>query len=99
MVVRVHNDRGSCLAGAVLSDDLMPGVVRLSTGAWWDPVQPGLSGTLDRHGNPNVLTADRPCSRLSQGPSALSALVDVEPYDGPLPEVLAFAPPSIVPPG
>jgi biotin/methionine sulfoxide reductase len=95
MIVRVYNERGSCLAGAVLSDDVMPGVVQLSTGAWWDPVQPGLSGTLDRHGNPNVLTADRPCSRLSQGPSALSALVDVELYDGPLPDVLAFAPPKL----
>ncbi|QNP68806.1 molybdopterin-dependent oxidoreductase [Streptomyces roseirectus] len=94
-VVRVHNDRGSCLAGAVLSDDVMPGVVQLSTGAWWDPVRPGTSGTLDRHGNPNSLTADRPCSRLSQGPSALSALVDVEVHDGPLPEVRAFTPPRL----
>ncbi|WP_239770585.1 molybdopterin dinucleotide binding domain-containing protein [Streptomyces sp. CL12-4] len=95
MIVRVYNDRGSCLAGAVLSDDVMPGVVQLSTGAWWDPVQPGLSGTMDRHSNPNVLTADRPCSRLSQGPSALSALVDVELYGDPLPEVLAFTPPHL----
>ncbi|GAB2855793.1 molybdopterin guanine dinucleotide-containing S/N-oxide reductase [Actinocorallia aurea] len=95
MIVRVHNDRGSCLAAAVLSDDVMPGVVQLSTGAWWDPVRPGRSGTLDRHSNPNVLTADRPCSKLSQGPSALSALVDVERYDGPLPEVLAFSPPGL----
>jgi biotin/methionine sulfoxide reductase len=95
MIVRVHNDRGSCLAGAVLSDDVMPGVIQLSTGAWWDPAQPGRSGTLDRHGNPNTLTADRGCSRLSQGPSAHSALVDVEPYDGPLPDVLAFAPPPL----
>lgn len=95
MIVRVHNERGSCLAGAVLSDDVMPGVVQLSTGAWWDPVQPGLSGTLDRHGNPNSLTADRGCSRLSQGPSAHSALVDIEVYDGPLPDVLAFAPPHL----
>lgn len=97
MIVRVHNDRGGCLAGAVLSEDVMPGVVQLSTGAWWDPVRPGLSGTLDRHGNPNALTADRPCSRLSQGPSAHSALVDVEPHDGPLPELLAFSPPIIGP--
>ncbi|MFJ4621008.1 molybdopterin-dependent oxidoreductase [Streptomyces sp. NPDC088812] len=95
MIVRVHNDRGSCLAGAILSDDVMPGVIQLSTGAWWDPAQPGQSGTLDHHGNPNTLTADRPCSRLSQGPSAHSALVDVEPYDGPVPEVLAFTPPPL----
>ncbi|SDF36042.1 biotin/methionine sulfoxide reductase [Lentzea fradiae] len=98
MVVRVHNDRGSCLAGAIVSDDLMPGVVQLSTGAWWDPVQPGETGTLDRHGNPNVLTADRPCSRLSQGPSAHSVLVDVERHDGPLPDVLAFTPPGLARP-
>ncbi|MFC5183658.1 molybdopterin-dependent oxidoreductase [Actinomadura harenae] len=95
MIVRVYNDRGSCLAGVVVSDDVMQGVIQLSTGAWWDPVQPGRSGTLDRHSNPNVLTADRPCSRLSQGPSALSALVDVERYDGPLPDVLAYSPPSL----
>ncbi|HEX7307175.1 molybdopterin-dependent oxidoreductase, partial [Lentzea sp.] len=94
MIVRVHNDRGSCLAGAILSDDVMPGVVQLSTGAWWDPVEPGRSGTLDRHGNPNSLTGDRPCSRLSQGPSAHSVLVEVERYDEPLPDVLAFTPPE-----
>ncbi|MFF4340690.1 molybdopterin-dependent oxidoreductase [Kitasatospora sp. NPDC001540] len=94
-VVRVFNDRGSCLAGAVLSADVMPGVVQLSTGAWWDPERPGASGTLDRHGNPNSLTADRPCSRLSQGPSALSALVEVELHGDPLPDVLAFVPPEI----
>lgn len=95
VIVRIYNDRGSCLAGAVLSDDVMPGVVQLSTGAWWDPVQPGTSGTLDRHSNPNVLTADRPCSRLSQGPSAHSALVDIERYDAPVPDVLAYSPPSL----
>ncbi|GAA2093638.1 molybdopterin guanine dinucleotide-containing S/N-oxide reductase [Kitasatospora saccharophila] len=94
-VVRLHNDRGSCLAGAVLSDEVRPGVVQLSTGAWWDPVRPGRGGSLDRHGNPNSLTADRPCSRLSQGPSALSALVEVELHDEPLPDVLAFVPPPI----
>jgi biotin/methionine sulfoxide reductase len=50
---------------------------------------------LDRHGNPNTLTGDRGCSRLSQGPSAHSALVDVEVYDGPVEEVLAFTPPHL----
>ncbi|MFG2325808.1 molybdopterin-dependent oxidoreductase [Streptomyces sp. NPDC048568] len=95
LIVRVFNDRGSCLAGAIVSDAVMPGVIQLSTGAWWDPAQPGRSGTLDRHGNPNTLTGDRGCSRLSQGPSAHSALVDVEVYDKPLEEVLAFTPPHL----
>jgi hypothetical protein len=43
----------------------------------------------------NVSAADRPCSRLSQGPSALSALVDVELYGDSLPDVLAFTPPNL----
>ncbi|GHA49433.1 biotin transporter BioY [Streptomyces spiroverticillatus] len=95
MIVRVFNDRGSCLAGAILSDAVMPGVLQLSTGAWWDPSRPGRSGTLDRHGNPNTLTGDRGCSRLSQGPSAHSALVDIEVYEGPAETVLAFTPPHL----
>ena len=50
-------------------------VVQLATGAWYDPVEPGRIGSLDRHGNPNLLTQDKGASRLSQGPSAQSALV------------------------
>jgi biotin/methionine sulfoxide reductase len=37
-VVRVFNDRGACLAGAVLIWGIRRGVVRLPTGAWFDPV-------------------------------------------------------------
>ena len=48
---------------------------------------------LDRHGNPNVLTHDRRTSRLSQGPAAQSALVQVERYDGTVPEIRAYDPP------
>ncbi|MGD9869186.1 MAG: molybdopterin-dependent oxidoreductase, partial [Hyphomicrobiales bacterium] len=57
-VVRVFNDRGQCLAGLVISDALREGVVQLSTGAWYDPAEPGVAGSLDKHGNPNVLTRD-----------------------------------------
>lgn len=32
-VVRLFNDFGACLAGAVPSDDVRPGVVQLSAGA------------------------------------------------------------------
>src|SRR5262249_32895810 len=76
--VRIFNDRGACLAGAVVSGDLRAGVVALATGAWFDPVDPGVSGTLERHGNPNVLTADRGTSRLAQGSTAGTTLVQVE---------------------
>lgn len=92
-VVLVHNDRGSCLVGLRLDDAVRVGVVQLSTGAWFDPVSP----ELEAHGNPNVLTHDRGTSRLSQGPAAQSALVQVDRYDGALPEVRTLTPPPIRP--
>ncbi len=94
-VVRVFNDRGACLAGLILSDTVMPGVVQLSTGAWYDPLEPGVVGSLCKHGNPNVLTRDKGTSRLGQGPSAHSTLVEVEKFEGPLPPITAFTPPPI----
>jgi biotin/methionine sulfoxide reductase len=92
-VVRVFNDRGAFLAGAVVTDAVMEQVAQISTGAWYDPVTPG---GLDAHGNPNVATADRPASRLSQACAALSTLVEIEKYDGPLPPIRAFRPPVIL---
>ncbi len=95
-VVRVYNDRGTCLAGVRLDDGVRPGVVVLPTGAWYDPLQPGEIGTLDKHGNPNVLTLDRGTSKLTQGCSAQTALVEVELFVGVLPLVTAFDPPRFV---
>ncbi|HMN88177.1 MAG TPA: molybdopterin-dependent oxidoreductase, partial [Bauldia sp.] len=94
-VVRVFNDRGAILAGAVVSDAIRPGVVQIATGAWYDPEHPGEIGSLDKHGNPNVLTPDRGTSRLAQGPSAQSTLVEVERWTGPVPPVTAFDPPLV----
>ena len=91
-VVCVSNHRGQCLAGAVVSDDIRPGVVFLWTGAWYDP-DLAHPRHRDRHGNPNVLTHDLRTSRLSQGPAAQSALVEVKKHLGPLPKVQAFDPP------
>lgn len=90
-LVRVYNDRGACLAGARLDAGLMAGVVIMATGAWSDP-----DGRLDRHGNPNVLTADIGTSRLAQGPSAQSALVDIERYEAPAPAMRAWEVPTLV---
>ena len=95
-VVRVFNDRGALLAGVVLTESLLPGVVQLSTGAWYDPEDPLHAGSLDKHGNPNVLTVDKGTSQLGQGPVAHSALVEVEPWTGPLPPVTAFDQPRFL---
>ena len=86
--------RGACLAGAVVSDAVAPGCVQMATGAWADLTPEG----LDRHGNVNVLTLDKPTSRLAQGPVAQTALVRVEKVAGPPPPMRAFDPPEIWPP-
>ena len=90
-VVRLFNDRGSCLAGITLTEDVRPGVVQLSTGAWYDPDPDDPS--FCRHGNPNVLTADRPSSALSQGNTGQLAMVEIEPYAAAPPEVSVHRPP------
>ena len=94
-VVRVYNDRGACLAGANLSDAIMPGVVQLFAGAWYDPERPGEPGSLDKHGNSNVLTRDRGTSSLSQATTAHTTLVEVERFVDPAPPVTAFEPPEL----
>ena len=92
-VVEVFNARGRCLAAAVLSDKIMPGAVRMSTGAWFDP-DPETG--LERHGNPNVLTLDIGTSSLSQGCAAHTCLVEVRgPVNEPAP-VRAFEPPELI---
>jgi len=74
-LVRVFNSRGACLARAHLSAGIRDGVVALPTGAWHEP---GPDGT-DRQGNPNVLTRDQGTSRLGQGSSAHTTLVEIVP--------------------
>ena len=95
-IVRIFNARGSCLAGVVIADHIRAGVVQLSTGAWFDPAEPGTIGSACKHGNPNILTMDKGTSRLAQGPIAHSCLVEIERAQGELPSVTAFAPPAVL---
>ncbi len=95
-LVRVYNDRGACLAGACVTDDVRPGVAQLATGAWYDPHDPAEVGSIDLHGNPNVLTRNKGTSRLAQSCSAQSTLVEVERCGAEAPPVAAFDPPAFV---
>ena len=93
-VVRVFTDRGSCLAGAIVTDEVRPRVVNLSTGAWFDPVDPSVPDSPCAHGNPNVLTTDRgTSSRLAQGSTGQHVLVEIERFEGEPPPVRAHEPP------
>ncbi len=92
-VVRLFNHRGACLAGAVISDAVRPGVVQLATGAWYDPIDPSADNPLCVHGNPNVLTRDAGTSRLAQACTGQLTIVQIERYQGELPPIRAFDPP------
>lgn len=94
-VVRIYNDRGACLAGAVHSTTVRPGVTQLATGAWYDPLQLLDGSTLCVHGNPNALTEDRPTSQLSQGCAGQQTRVQIERFVGPVPPIRAHDPPTL----
>ena len=95
-VARLFNDRGACLGGVVIDTNIRSGVVQMSTGAWYDPENPAEQGSLCKHGNPNVLTRDKGTSKLGQGPSAHSCLIEVERYEKTPPPVTAHQPPVII---
>ncbi|MFC2003162.1 molybdopterin-dependent oxidoreductase [Chloroflexota bacterium] len=50
-MVRVFNDRGEMLILVKVTERIMPGVVAIPQGAWYDPDENG----VDRGGNPNII--------------------------------------------
>lgn len=96
-VVKIFNDRGFCLAGIRLSAQVMPGVVQLSTGAWFDPADAEDEQTGCVHGNPNIVTRDIGTSSLSSGCTGQLSAVEVERFEGELPPVQALDPPVFLP--
>lgn len=84
-IVRVFNLRGAILCGLSIDASLADGVAVIETGAWFSPTD---AAAVDcAHGNPNVLTADRRASGLSQGCAANSVLVQIERFAGRVPPV------------
>ncbi|MCP4287948.1 MAG: trimethylamine-N-oxide reductase TorA [Gammaproteobacteria bacterium] len=91
-LVRVFNGRGQLLAGARVSEDYSPGIVRIYEGAWYGPVDETI-GALDTYGDPNTLTQDIGASKLSQATSANTCLVEIEKFQGEVPPVQSFGGP------
>ena len=82
-IVRLYNDRGACLAGAVLSDALRPASCSCRPAPGTTPKTRRGREPLCVHGNPNVLTRDAGTSRLAQGCTGQLTLVEIEPFRPP----------------
>ncbi len=88
-LVRVFNDRGQAIVGAVLSDNFPSGVVRLQEGAWYSPLDESV-GAIDTYGDPNTMTLDIGSSKLAQAVSANTCLVNIEKFIGNAPAPNGF---------
>ncbi|WP_409500840.1 trimethylamine-N-oxide reductase TorA [Mannheimia glucosida] len=88
-LVRVFNDRGQAIVGAVLSDNFPTGVVRLQEGAWYSPLDESV-GAIDTYGDPNTMTLDIGSSKLAQAVSANTCLVNIEKFVGNAPAPNSF---------
>ncbi len=53
--VRVFNDRGATVLPCRVTNRIMPGVLAIPQGSWWEPDADG----VDRRGSINVLTSER----------------------------------------
>lgn len=91
-LVRVFNDRGQLLAGAVLTDSYPRGVIRIEEGAWYGPLNEK-EGAICTYGDPNTLTMDIGSSELAQATSANTCIVEFEKFKGKVPPVTSFGGP------
>lgn len=85
----VKSRRGQILAGAVLTDRIIPGVIVVHHGGWFNPRQTA-HGVVDVRGNSNTLVLDKPTSKLARGNLASTANVEVSLWKGAVPEVTVY---------
>ena len=71
--VKVFNQRGGLVLPCRITKKIMPGVVDIPQGAWWDPDANG----IDRGGCINVLTSER-WTPLAYGNAQHTIMVEVE---------------------
>lgn len=74
--VRIYNQRGVCQVPAEVTMRIMPGVVAMQAGAWWQPDTHG----IDCGGCANVLSSAR-ITPLAKGNSHQTMLVEVAKYE------------------
>jgi trimethylamine-N-oxide reductase (cytochrome c) len=74
-VISIYNDRGMVLAGAYITERIMPGVVYIDHGAKWDPIA---LGEIDRGGAINTIVPRNTTSKNAVGHAVSGFLAQVE---------------------
>jgi anaerobic selenocysteine-containing dehydrogenase len=74
-VVKVYNERGVVLAGAYVTERVMPGAVSMDHGSKYDPIVPG---EIDRGGAINAISPRKTTSRNACGMAVSGFLVEIE---------------------
>jgi len=74
-VVNIYNERGGVLAGAYVTERIMPGVISIDHGAKYDPIVPG---ELDRGGAINTISPGKLTSKNATGMATSGFLVQFE---------------------
>jgi trimethylamine-N-oxide reductase (cytochrome c) len=77
-VVSVYNERGTVLAGAYLTERIIPGAVSMDHGAKYDPI---LLGEIDRGGAINTITPGNVTSKNTVGMAVSGFLAEVKKTD------------------
>jgi trimethylamine-N-oxide reductase (cytochrome c) len=77
-IVSIFNERGTVLAGAYITERVMPDVVYIDHGAKWDPIVPG---EIDRGGAINTIVPRNTTSKNAVGHAVSGFLVDIEKTD------------------
>ncbi|WP_417588154.1 molybdopterin-dependent oxidoreductase [Pararhodobacter oceanensis] len=91
-LVELYNDRGTVIAGAVVSDDIMPGVVSIYEGAWPSLDSKGRCNS----GLVNFLTSTQRSSGLSEATTANTVLCRMRKCEDPDGPNRAYEKPPII---
>ena len=77
-IVSIFNNRGTVLAGAYITERVMPDIIYIDHGAKWDPI---VSGEIDRGGAINTIVPRKVTSQNAVGHAVSGFLVEIEKTD------------------
>jgi anaerobic selenocysteine-containing dehydrogenase len=82
-IVKVFNDRGAVLGIACVTDRMMPGAVHCyAASSQYDPLEPGVPGSIDQGGCMNILTPNRMMSKNASGMAWNTCLIELQKWEG-----------------